>query len=53
LLKELSRLGPDIYLNTEDKSIEVKQEQTDLRRKSQINVDNPISRAQFKVELMK
>jgi hypothetical protein len=34
LLKELSRLGSDIYYNTDDKSLELKQEQVEMRRKT-------------------
>ena len=48
ILAELDRLGSDIYFNTEDKG-----GQPCHKKRSQINVDNPITREIFKQELLK
>ena len=48
LLAELDRLGSDIHFNTEDKS-----SQKRAKKRSQANVDNPITREIFKQELLK
>lgn len=49
LLAELDRLGSDIYIDTDDKSL-VQQVKD---RKRTLNVDNPITREVLKRELIK